>query len=85
MTQSGHGSGSLGITTGGFSIQKYDILFIPDVVLGAGKAMRRREVIRLCSSIAVAWPLTARAPSAMPVGRFLCAGTPADDPQRVAM
>jgi hypothetical protein len=43
LTQSGHGSGSLGITTGGFSIQKYDILFIPDVVLGAGKAMRRRE------------------------------------------
>jgi putative ABC transport system substrate-binding protein len=36
---------------------KCDILFLPDGVLGAGEAMRRREFIAFVGSTAVAWPL----------------------------
>jgi putative ABC transport system substrate-binding protein len=44
-----------------FSIQKCDILLIPDVVLGGGEAMRRREFIAFVGGMAVARPLAVRA------------------------
>ena len=37
------------------------MLLIPDVVLGAGEAMRRLEFIAFVGSTAAAWPLVAHA------------------------
>jgi len=62
LTQSGHGGGSLGHSNGQFSIQKCDILLIPDVVLGAGEAMRRRDFLGIIGC-AVTWPVALKAQS----------------------
>jgi len=40
---------------------KCDIVFTPDVILGAGEAMRRREFIAFVGCTVAAWPFTARA------------------------
>jgi putative tryptophan/tyrosine transport system substrate-binding protein len=51
---------------------KCDILFVPDGVLGAGEAMRRREFIAFVGCTAAAWPFTAHAqPGKLPTIGFL--------------
>ena len=74
LAQSGHGCDPAWVRrTAQFSVQKCDSLFIPDLVLGAGEAMRRREFIRLFGSTVVAWPVGARAqqPGKLPTIGFL--------------
>ena len=68
------------------SIQKCDILFVPDGVLGAGEAMRRREFIAFVGSTAVAWPLTVRAqqPAKLPTVGYLYVASPEAHAGRVA-
>jgi hypothetical protein len=57
---------------------KCDILSIPDVVLGMGEAMRRRELIAFVGSTAVAWPLMARAQGSVAIVAFAVSGSRAN-------
>ena len=89
MTQSGHGGGPAGRDDRDNSRSQDVILFlVPDVVLGRGEVLRRREFIALAGSTAIAWPLAAHAqqPAQMRrIGVLESAGIESDQQAGVAV
>src|SRR6516162_5722513 len=73
--------GPLSVTNGTILNPKSAILCIPDVVLGVGEAMRRRDFIKVIAGSAITWPLTTHAQQdrVRRIGVLITLGE--DDPQ----